>query len=262
MKFLVDWCKRRFQSEAKKAPELSKAYQAIIVELTPIVAQFPAELKQRLFDRVAEFIATKRFEGCNGFVLDDDVILTISTQACILILGHDGPVYPKLKTLLVYPTTFSSVQQVYDNGILSEKQVHRLGESWGSGTVILAWDSVKKGGFNFEDGMNVALHEFAHQLDQADGQTDGAPRLFSREAYRSWAKVLGDEFTKLNEAIERRRHTLIDGYGASEPAEFFAVVTEIFFEKPEALSRKHPELFQEFLAYYRVDPRTWELVSG
>ena len=134
----------------------------------------------------------------------------------------------------------------------------RLGESWGHGSVVLAWDSVQRGAHNMHDGLNVALHEFAHQLDQEDGAADGAPILPARGAYASWARVLSREYERLQRRTEKHRETLIRSYGATHPAEFFAVATETFFEKPRQLRRKRPELYEELKSYYRVDPEAWQ----
>ena len=120
------------------------------------------------------------------------------------------------------------------------------------------WNSVRRGGLNFDDGHNVAIHEFAHQLDQASGAGDGAPILSERSAYRSWARVLRRDFEKLQAKAKRGKRDVMDRYGATNPAEFFAVATETFFEKPRQLHKKHPELFEELKLYYRTDPLVWE----
>jgi Mlc titration factor MtfA (ptsG expression regulator) len=142
-------------------------------------------------------------------------------------------------------------------GIVTEGRVHRLGESWETGTIVLSWDSVEQGAHDIRDGHNVTFHEFAHQLDHEDGPTDGAPGLGSRAAYRSWARVFSENYSDFLELTERGRKTVLDAYGATNPAEFFAVTTETFFEKPVQLSEDRPDLYQELMAYYKVDPREW-----
>ena len=133
-----------------------------------------------------ETAAASELEGCNGLELTEGMILTVAAQACLLVIHREGDPYPGLKVVYLYPTTFSSVQKQVDAmGVVTEGEVHRLGESWKMGTVVLAWDSVEQGARNIHDGDNVTFHEFAHQLDHEDGATDGAPGLPNRQAYRS-----------------------------------------------------------------------------
>jgi Mlc titration factor MtfA (ptsG expression regulator) len=137
---------------------------------------------------------------------------------------------------------------------VTEREVTTLGQSWTRGNVILAWDAALGGGRDFHDGHNVVLHEFAHQLDQEDGSADGAPPLPSRGLYGPWARVLGAEYESLRGP---GRHVL-DEYGGTNPAEFFAVATEAFFEKPRQLRKKHPQLYEQLKAYYQQDPAQWD----
>ena len=134
-----------------------------------------------------------------------------------------------------------------------EGDVARLGESWQRGLVVLAWDAVRSGTSNVRDGHNVVLHEFAHQLDQEDGTMDGAPDLGSRARYATWAHVLGEEYADLVDRLHAGRSADIDAYGATNPPEFFAVVTEMFFEKPAQLRARHPELYATLADFYQQD---------
>ena len=138
-----------------------------------------------------------------------------------------------------------------------EKQIAVQGQSWSSGSVVLSWDNTSTGADNAKDGRNLVLHEFAHQLDQADGKADGAPALGSHEQYQRWQKVCTRVFTDLREKVERGNKTVIDDYGATNPAEFFAVATETFFEKPHQLNKRRPELYVLLSEYYRVNPLSW-----
>lgn len=224
----------------------------------PLYARLPEALQQKLHDKIAAFVSTTYFEGCGGLELDDEMILTVAAQACMLVLNHEGAPYPKLNTVILYPSTFSSKVEDYSGGgITTKRTVRRLGESWSSGTVILAWDSVGHGATNIFDGHNVTFHEFAHQLDSESGQTDGVPRLSSKEAYQTWGTVLSEGYAKLCENAERRKKTVLDHYGATNIAEYFAVATEAFFEKPKQLKKKRPELYTELKAYYQLDPVEW-----
>ena len=170
----------------------------------PLYSRLPNDLTLRLREKIGEFISTTYFEGCGELELTDEMILTVAGQACMLIINHQGAPYLNLKTVLLYTSTFSSTVKDYDiNGVVTEREVHRLGESWSNGTVILAWDSVQHGARNIYDGHNVTLHEFAHQLDQETGRTDGVPFLEHHEAYRTWGTVLGYGHEKLVENAER-----------------------------------------------------------
>ena len=163
--------------------------------------------------------------------------------------------YPRLITILVYPHAYvaRSVEPI-GGGMVLEGEQTRLGEAWTAGVVVLSWDDVRAGASDIHDGHNVALHEFAHQLDQEDGAADGAPILDRRSRYVAWARVLGAEYDQLRLDAERGRRSVLDDYGATNPAEFFAVATECFFEKPTQMKRKHPELYEELKKYYRQNP--------
>ncbi len=224
----------------------------------PLYARLPEPLRQTLHERIARFVATIRFEGCNDLELTEEMILTVAAQACLLVIHREGDPYPELRVVYLYPTTFSSVQKQVDAaGVVTEGTVHRLGESWGTGTVVLAWDSVEQGARNVFDAENVTFHEFAHQLDHENGATDGAPDLPSRQAYQSWSRVFQANYADFLDQLESGRKTLLDAYGATNPAEFFAVATETFFEKPRQLADRRPELYQELMGYYGLDPREW-----
>jgi MtfA peptidase len=239
-------------------PVFKEEWKALLETTVPVVSRLPEELKLRLQERVGRFVSSIRFEGCNGLELTDEMVLTVAAQACLLVLNREGNPYPELKTVYLYPTTFSSVQKSQDAmGIVTEGEVRRLGESWSTGTIVLAWDSVERGARNADDARNVTFHEFAHQLDHEDGDTDGAPALPSRAAYRSWARVFGENYAEFLELVESGKPTLIDPYGATQPAEFFAVVTETFFEKSKQLARKYPEMYEELKGFYGVDPGEW-----
>ena len=202
------------------------------------------------------FLLEKSFEGCGGLTITDEIRVTIAAQACMLLLNRKEGCYPKLYSVLVYPSTYVAGGKGFFSS-QSEPESVRLGESWARGAVVLAWDSVRQGAFNFSDGHNVAMHEFAHQLDQEDGVADGAPVLENRSAYTSWARVFSREFARLQEKKRKGKHSLLDKYGATNPAEFFAVATESFFEKPKQFQKKHPELYAELQGYYKVNPIEW-----
>ncbi len=234
-----------------------QAWDAILKKNLPPYEKLAPELRRQLQDATRIFVSEKSFEGCGGLTLTDEIKVTIAAQACMLLLNRKTAYYPRLYSVLVYPSTYVAGTRHTIRGRPGEASV-RLGESWHSGAVVLAWDSVKHGAANFQDGHNVTMHEFAHQLDQQYGAADGAPALESRSAYSAWARVFSKEYELLRHKTEKGRKTVMDSYGATNPAEFFAVATETFFEKPAQLRKKHPELYEELYGFYRVNPVEWE----
>jgi Mlc titration factor MtfA (ptsG expression regulator) len=209
-----------------------------------------------LLGHVQVFLAEKRFEGCDGFKITDEVRVTITAQACLLLLHRKTDYFPRLLTILVYPSTYLVEERRHLHGhVWQEGKIARLGETgrW-LDALVLAWDAVKSGAAHPSDGKNVVLHEFAHQLDYENQAEDGAPALETRDQQLSWQEVMRTEFTSLRAADETGIPTLLDTYGASNPAEFFAVSTEAFFERPCALQACHPKLYAELRKYFQQDP--------
>lgn len=229
----------------------------IVRRQMPVYERMPTRLQQQLQNLIKRFLARKTFIGCAGLEITDEIRISIAAQACLLIVDRPSYEYEDLRFIYVYPTTFRAVQEVRDElGLVSTQTRDLLGESWSSGKVVLAWDEVERGARNFSDGYNVVLHEFAHQLDQESGATNGAPLLYTQAAYKSWAYVFGTEFEKLRQR-DPLAPDIIDDYGATNPAEFFAVATETFFEEPHRMHKHHGALFEELRAYYHLDPREW-----
>jgi Mlc titration factor MtfA (ptsG expression regulator) len=214
------------------------------------------QLQQQLHDFIRIFISEKAFEGCGGLTLTDEIKVTIAAHACMLLLNRTSECYPKLYSVLVYPSTYMTGTRK-SFGLHPTDSSVRLGESWKHGTVVLAWDSVKSGALNFQDGHNVAMHEFAHQLDQEDGRADGAPILKMHSDYSAWSQTFSEEYELLQNKTLKGKKSVMDKYGATDPAEFFAVATETFFEKPAQLKKKHPELYHELQGFYKVNPIEW-----
>ncbi|GAB3420963.1 zinc-dependent peptidase [Massilia agilis] len=216
------------------------------------------EQRAELVRLVQQFLLQKKFVGCAGLELTDEMRVTIAAQACLLLMGRPTKVFRGLHTILVYPGAFLVPRRQVDAaGVVTEERQDLLGESWGDGRVILSWDHVRRWDNEVPHGQNVVLHEFAHQLDSESGSNNGAPWLGARERYRRWSEVLGRNFESLRADAWYGQHGVLDHYGANSPAEFFAVATESFFEQPYRLAARHPDLFDEFVAYFRVDPRAW-----
>jgi Mlc titration factor MtfA (ptsG expression regulator) len=174
----------------------------------------------------------------------------------LLTLHLRDPFYSRLRSIVVYPHTYvpQSAAGVHSMTLQPKEETSRLGESWQHGAVVLSWDSARRDVADFHDGKNVVLHEFAHQLDQEHEGADGVPVLPNSSAYRAWGRVMREDFLELREAVEDGERTVMNRYGATNPAEFFAVATECFFEKAEVLRRRHPELYEELKGYYGQDP--------
>jgi MtfA peptidase len=237
-------------------------WREILAKRFPLFACLPPADQKELEGHIQVFLAEKQFEGCGGLAITDEIRVTIAAQACLLLLHRDTDVYPDLKSVVVFPSSY--VSRVMDEDEADEKSRTRLGEAWQHGPVILAWDAVRGGGSNMSDGQNLVFHEFAHQLDEEDGRADGVPVLGVKGAlperlsrYGSWARVLSKHYEKLQQDVWEGQETVMDEYGATNPAEFFAVATECFFEKPGPLKAKHPELYEELKQFYRQDPAGW-----
>ena len=187
--------------------------------------------------------------------------VTIAAQACLLILNRKSDYFPNLTQVLVYPGAFV-VERLMPStlavpGILQEQRQALSGESWTQGQVILSWADVVEGAAIVDDGRNVVIHEFAHQLDQQKGYANGAPWLGRRDRYPRWSHVMSEEFARLQQQAFVGEASLFSHYGATSPAEFFAVVSEVFFEQPRAMAASHPALYDELRTLYRVDPATF-----
>lgn len=250
---MFDFFKNR-RREALRAQPLSAEERALLDKNIPYLRNLSAEDRRELEGLVRIFLAEKSFEGCGGLELTDEIKLTIAGQACLLLLHRETDIYPNVDSIVVYPSAYRVPTQQHDGMVVIEEDQTRLGESWQRGLVVLAWDHVLSGAAQPRDGQNVVLHEFAHQLDSEDGVMNGTPELGARARYTSWAHVLGDEFEELSRRLHAGRSTDIDPYGATNPAEFFAVLTEMFFEKPRALERRHPELYAALAEFYKQDP--------
>ncbi|MGH7296962.1 MAG: zinc-dependent peptidase [Polyangiaceae bacterium] len=248
----MGWLKQR-----RRAHILEQAFpsewRSILARNVPAVARLDAAEQKALEEHVQLFVAEKRFEGCAGLELTDEMRVTIAGQACVLLLHLEGEddLFPTVESVLVYPSAYLAPRVPRPGGIVLDA-VPRAGESWQQGTVVLAWDEVRRAAH--DPRHNLVLHEFAHALDQEDGAADGAPVLPARAMYGPWARVLGAEYAKLTAAIREGHGTSLDPYGATNPAEFFAVVTEAFFGQPARLQRDHPALYEQLRAFYRQDP--------
>jgi hypothetical protein len=245
-----EWRRRRLM----KKP-LPPEWLAIVERNMPYYQLLPSEQQRMLQGLVQVFLSEKRFEGCGGLELTDEIRVTIAAQGCVLLLARETDVYPELRSVLVYPNAYiANVTARQPDGTVVEGWQGRLGESWTQGYVVLSWDEVLRDASDIHDGRNVVFHEFAHQLDSESGAAEGAPLLPESSMYDDWARVFGAEYQALCDNVERDEPTLLDAYGTVSPAEFFAVATEFFFELPLELEAHHPELYGQLKLFYRQDP--------
>ncbi|HRQ87404.1 MAG TPA: M90 family metallopeptidase [Bacteroidia bacterium] len=263
---LVAWLAarmRRVRARRRRlAQGFSPAEEAVLDRNFPRWRWIPGALRDSFAGIVRVLMEEKSYEPCGGLPeVTDEMRLTIAAQAAILLIGlPDHGFFPGLRSVLVYPGAFRDPGRRRFDLELGDDRGTLYGESWESGSVVLSWDNVVAGGQGIDDGMNVVVHEFAHQLDQYNGVADGLPQLRSRDDYRRWKTVMEAHYELLQEqsADRRGREPFLDPYGATDPAEFFAVVSETFFEDPLDLEEEHPELYEVLADYYGVDPAGWQ----
>lgn len=240
-----------------KAQPFPKAWRMILKRNVPYFYSMPADVQLQLKQHVMVFLAEKHFFGFKGIEVNDEIKVTIAAQACLLLLNRKTNYYPKLKSIYVYPAAFVTRHEAKDAaGVLQNKPRVLSGESWELGKVILSWKDSKQGALVFNDGHNVVIHEFAHQLDQETGAANGAPFLRHKNK-KCWSHVLAAEFEKLQDKAKRGEPGLLDHYGATNPAEFFAVASEVFFERPQEMKQYHSALYSQLKGYYQINPAIW-----
>ena len=253
---MFNWFQGRRRQHLQETP-FPREWEGYLHENFAQFASLSAEEQAHLRDLTQVFVAEKNWEGVGGLPLTDEIKVTIAAQACFLLLGlPDHDFYPNVTAILVYPDAYK-VQDTHigPGGIHHETPGAHLGEAWRDGPVILSWADARHGGQNPHDGHNVVLHEFAHKLDMRDGYADGVPPLYAdQKQYDTWAEVMQAEYNLLVEETEDGRADILDDYGAENPAEFFAVATETFFEKARSLREKHSRLYEVLRGYYRQDP--------
>ena len=235
------------------------AWREVLRRRMPAFARLPVDLQLQVKKHIQVLVAEKPFIGCAGLVITDEVRVLIAAQAALLLLHRQAGYFVNLRQILVYPGAFVVERSQPDElGLTHETRRALSGESWEQGQILLSWDDVLAGAADPADGHNVVIHEFAHQLDHERGRANGAPWLGRREGYAAWARVLGGEYAALRGQLARgETPPVIDAYAATNPAEFFAVVSEHFFEQPAALAAAHPALYAEFARCYRTDPLAW-----
>jgi Mlc titration factor MtfA (ptsG expression regulator) len=257
---LFSWLDERRRKRLLEAP-FPDEWRSILSRNMVHFSYLEAPEQQQLCQLVQLFVAEKEWEGCNGLVLTDEMKVTIAGQACLLLLGLvdvlRGPeLYANVETILVYPSTFIPRRQeesIFAIPGIEHPMLPLIGEAHRRGPVILTWDAVRRSGRHPEVGHNVVYHEFAHKLDMLDGVVDGVPPLGDKAEYERWNRVCQAEYQRLRELSDAGREGVLDPYGSTDEAEFFAVVTEAFFDAPIDLAEEHPALYEVLSAFYRQD---------
>ena len=237
------WWRRRRRAALARQP-FPAQWQDWLRARTSIYARVPPELRSRLHELTRIFVGEKSFVGCNGLTVTEEMRVVIAAYACLLVMNRpDVPrshFYDDLFSILVYPTPFIVPHTQRDgHGLVTEGHRVLSGQAWDSRRIIVSWQDIEDG---LTTGHNVVLH---------------APGLGSARAYRDWSKVFWEEYDRLRVALGAGQPTFLDPYAATAPAEFFAVVTEAFFEKPRELEQQHAGLYEQLRRYYRVDPARW-----
>lgn len=251
------WRRRRVQQDV-----FPPSWRKHLRRRVRLVQRLPADLQLQLKKRMQVFIAEKTFIGCAGLQVTEEMRVVIAAQACLLILNRPTDYFARVRQILVYPGAFAVARASTDwAGVLQEKRLALSGESWERGQVILSWQDALEGAANPGDGHNVVIHEFAHQLDQENGNPRGKPPPLAGDKQHNvqrWASVFTAAYRRLRAQARFGQEGLLNHYGAQDPAEFFAVASEAFFEQGAALKEDSPELYAELSAYYKVDPAGWQ----
>ena len=249
------WAKRQTQRTLLRSP-LSAHQRKIIEHQVPLVSQLPQQFHAILEGKINVFLEQVSFYGCEGLEVTEEMELSIAAQACLIVVNTETW-YDTLTTVLIYPGAFTSLRKEYDGYVVKEAQTVRTGESWSRGPVILSWADTEAGALNATDGHNVALHEFAHQIDDLSGHTDGAPLMSEGQSLSKWEQVILDAYDRHVNAVERGKRTVLDPYGATAHEEFFAVAVEALFEKPAQLSADEPAVYAQLVELLQLDPESW-----
>jgi len=242
---------RRLLGIAPTRPAVEAAQWRRVEATLPFLDHLTAADRARLREMALAFLASKQFHGAQGLALDDDMLLAIALQACLPVLHIGLQAYDGWVGVIVYPGDFLIPRRIVDEaGVLHEYEDEVLGEAWEGGPVLLSW-------FADEDapaGVNVVIHEFAHKLDMENGGVDGLPRLRPGMSRRAWAEAFGKAYEDFCAEVDRGVDTAIDPYGAEHPGEFFAVVSEVFFEDPLVLRGRFPAVYDQLMHFYGMDP--------
>ncbi|WP_160153991.1 zinc-dependent peptidase [Microbulbifer sp. ALW1] len=261
---------QRWRRQYLRSRQLTAEQYSILKSRLALYSYLPKEQQQELAQNISLFLRDKEFVGCNGQVITEEIRVVIAAHACQLLLQRDNNCYPELQTVLVYPDAYVAQETRHQGHVQSTHLSARAGEAHYRGPVVLSWDDIRQGLAHPEQGHNVAIHEFAHKLDEEDGYVDGRPPFENSADGKNWAPVMREAFAELRQrihalhgetasspatdALSVEKPSVLDTYGAQSPAEFFAVATEAYFVIPTAMEAAHPVLYREMQKFYRTDP--------
>ncbi len=250
---MFSWWKRRRRRRLQQRP-FPPEWQQILLANCAIWQRLTAAEQATLRDTIQVLVAEKHWEGCGGLKLTEEMPVIIASQVALLVLGLPEFYFEHVLSVLIYPSTYVARAVEQHGGLVVESDSTRLGETSYRGPVILAWDDVLAGAQGTQFGHNVVLHEFAHQIDMLNGRsTDAIPPIDDAELVRRWTQLIPQQFQQLRTDCHHGTN-FFDCYGATSLGEFFAVVTEHFFETGEEMEYRHPELYELFKTFYRQDP--------
>lgn len=255
------WCLRkhvrRLRREKLFNTPLDSSRIAILQKYVTIYSKLPQTLREELHGHINIFLDAKKFIGRDGIEITDEISVVVAGNACLLLLQGNKRRFTGFSSILIYPNTYIAHEVQHDGLLTTEQPSTRAGESWVRGPIVLSWEDIRSGSVNAEDGHNVVIHEFAHKLDEQSGHMNGLPVLSSQSHQKEWSKVLSEEFDALHERAKRGGNKVLDAYGTVSPAEFFAVASESFFEKPVQMKKRLPELYKQLQTFYNIDPASW-----
>jgi hypothetical protein len=247
--FIRNWLDRRVLEQASIT---ESQWNAAFASLALLDSLSDAE-KQGLRELVILFLHRKSIEGAHGLVITQAMALIIALQACLPVLALGLEPYNGWSTIIVYPSGFAPERVVRDEyGVEHHVRDELAGEAWQRGPVILSWDEAEYAGV--VDGSNLVIHEFAHKLDMQNGDANGFPPLHRSMDVEAWTNVFSAGFDNFQQRCRHGAHIGIDCYAATSPAEFFAVLSEIFFERPDLLCQHYAEIYEQMRQYYRQHP--------
>ncbi|MFC4161081.1 M90 family metallopeptidase [Chitinimonas lacunae] len=221
----------------------------------PLLSGLDADEKAKLEACMRVFLNTKSIQGAGGLEVDETMRLGIAAQACLPIMELDPKAYDDWNEVIVYPAAFiRSGDWTDDFGIVTEEREEiLLGEARGDGPMVLSWEDAAHA--PRLDGHNVVIHESAHKLDMKNGRPNGMPPLHRGMSRADWSRAFSHAYRDFCRRLDRGEHSEIDPYAAENPAEFFAVLSEYFFELPHLLADSYPEVYHQLSLFYRQDPR-------
>ena len=251
MGWIRDWKRRR----VLETHAVDDALRQRVFGALPFLTRLSGEDAARLEETAIVFLAEKEITPLRGLPLSDADRLSIALQACLPVLNLGLDWYDGWVGVLVYPGDFRvRHEEMDDDGVMHEWEAELSGESWSHGPVVLSWEALNEAGSVGQGGTNVVIHEFAHKLDMRNGEADGMPPLHAGMQAARWQAALHEAYSGFCDAVERDKETWLDPYAAENPSEFFAVASEAFFEAPRELRRRYPDVYEQFVLFYRQDP--------